>query len=87
MSYSNYRQIETAIRKREPFTGNSCRGYYEGTEYVVVSYNTAIARASRVVVVGAERHEVDGGLWVNPKRYSNTTSRLQNIVRRAWGLN
>lgn len=86
MSYSNYTQVESAIRARVPFAGNSCRGYWEDDEYVVVSYNTAIARATRVTVVGATRAE-SGGVWLNPRKYSNTTSRLQNIVRRAWGVN
>ena len=87
MSYSNYSQIESAIRARVPFTGNSSRGYYEGAEYVVVSYNTAIARATSVRVVGATWAECPGGLYINQRKYSQTTTRLQNIVKRAWGLN
>lgn len=87
MSYSNYSQIESAIRARVPFTGNSSRGYYEGEEYVVVSYNTAIARATSVRVVGATWAECPGGLYINTRKYSQTTTRLQNIVKRAWGLN
>lgn len=83
MKQLNYTQIEQAIRNKQEFKGNSCRGYYEGEEYVVVSYNTAIARATSVRVVGAERN---GELWLNPRSYSKTTSRLQNIVKRAWGL-
>lgn len=84
MSKLNYTQIESAIANRREFVGNSCRGYFEGSEYVVVSYDTAIARASRVTVAGAMR---DGELWLNPRKYSQTTSRLQGIIARAWGLN
>lgn len=84
MSYTSYRNMEHAIANRLEFTGNSARGYYDGEEYVVVSYNTTIARATRLTVAGAMR---DGELWVNPKKYSVTTSRLQNIIKRAWGLN
>lgn len=86
MSYTSYRNMEEAIRNRVEFTGNSARGYWDGEEYIVVSYNTAIAKANRVTVVGATRNEVEGGLWLNPNKYSVTTSRLQNIVRRAWGV-
>lgn len=83
MAQANYTQVEEAIRNRQEFRGNSCRGYYEDGEYVVVSYNTTIAKATRVVVAGAERGTE---LWLNPAKYSVTTSRLQNIIKRAWGL-
>lgn len=88
MGYSNYAQVERAIRNFEPFTGNSCRGYWEDGEYVVISYNTKIANASRATVAGASRGGLLWeGLWINPKKYSMTTSRLQNIIKRAWGVN
>lgn len=81
MRYSNYSEVEDAIRERREFRGNSCQGVFIDGDYVVLSYNTVIAKATRCVVAGAER---DGELWVNPKGYSKTTSRLQNIVKRAW---
>lgn len=81
MGYSNYAQVERAIKNREEFTGNSCRGYWDDGEYVVVSYNTVIAKATSVRVVGADR---GAELWLNPKKYSVTTSRLQNIIKRVW---
>jgi hypothetical protein len=87
MSYSNYTQVESAIRNFAPFTGNSCRGYWEDGEYVVISYNTKIAKATRAVVAGAIRRDIPGGLWVNSSKYSQTTTRLQNIIKRAWGVN
>lgn len=75
MSYSNYRQIETAIRERREFTGNSAYATLQAGVYCVYSYQTLIASC-----------EVDSGeVFYNPRKYSNTTSRLQNIVKRAWG--
>lgn len=78
MAQLNYAQVERAIANKQEFKGNSCRGYYEDGEYVVVSYSTKIA-----VVAGAER---GGELWLNPNKYSQTTSRLQNIIKRVWGV-
>jgi hypothetical protein len=73
MGYSNYSEIESAIRKFEPFTGNSCRGVLDGTEYRVYSYSTQILHVNFPT----------GGIALNVRKYSNTTSRLQNIIRRA----
>lgn len=77
MSYSNYRQIEDAIREGKPFEGNSARGVFSTLDgyYRVYSYNTLIARIMPYTMAQGE---------LNTRRYSNTTSRLQNIVRRAW---
>jgi hypothetical protein len=75
----NYKTIESKLANRERFTGNSLRGYWDGFSgnYVVYSYNTLIATLQ------------DGGgpRWVSPDKYSVTTSRHQNLIRRAWGLN
>lgn len=74
----NYKTIETRLQNRQPFTGNSLRGYWDGVSgyYVVYSYNTLIAKIW------------DGGgpRWVSPDKYSVTTSRHQNLIKRAWGL-
>ena len=75
----NYEQVEQAIRNRENFEGNSCFGQWVGDTYLVTSYWTTIAK-----IVPSPAGEVE---WVSDEKYSNTTSRLQNIVRRAWGLN
>ncbi len=78
MAKLNYAQVEVAIRNRENFQGNSCFGQWLGENYIVTSYWTTIAK-----VVQSPGGAVE---WVNPDYYSKTTSRLQNIVRRAWGL-
>jgi hypothetical protein len=76
---SNYEQIAVAVAKRRPFVGNSSWGELgkddDGYFYRVYSYRTLIA-------------EMRGGgnVWVSDVRYSKTTSRIQNIVRREWGV-
>ena len=76
----NYRTIETKLANRLPFTGNSLTGFWaplDGEQtYQVWSYTTLIATIR------------DGGgpRWVSPIKYSNTTSRHQNLIKRAWGL-
>jgi hypothetical protein len=75
----NYKAIATKLANREPFTGNSLKAYWVsvdgGHEYQVISYNTVIARSKHL-----------DNAWVSPERYSNTTSRAQNLIKRAWGL-
>ena len=39
----SYKTIETKLANRQPFTGNSLKGYWEGNTYRVISYNTLIA--------------------------------------------
>lgn len=76
----NYKTIESKLANRQPFTGNSLRGYWQPVNgeqtYLVYSYNTLIASIG------------DGGgpRWVDPTKYSNTTTRQQNLIKRAWGL-
>jgi len=70
---TTYADMLDKIRGREPFTGNSAKGIrYDDGDYVVVSYDTVIARFEGGVV------------WVSGEFYSKTTSRLQNLVREAW---
>lgn len=75
MSKLNYTQIETALKNRVPFTGNSCHAYLDGEQYRVISYSTLVATSE------------NGVGWVTPQKYSQTTSKLQNIIKRAWGVN
>jgi hypothetical protein len=75
---SNYVQIARAVGLRLPFVGNSSRGVLgqddDGYYYRVYSYRTLIA-------------EMRGSdMWVSDVKYSQTTSRIQNIVRREWGV-
>lgn len=74
----NYRTIETKLENRQPFSGNSLNGFWDAQTgyYVVYSYNTLIASL-----------ELGGKRWVNPSKYSTTTSRHQNLIKRAWGVN
>lgn len=76
MTYSNYTDIEQAIAKGENFTGNSARGEFSTLDgyYRVYSYNTLIAYYMPYT---------RAGYIMNTRRYSNTTSRLQNIIKRA----
>ena len=77
MSYANYRQIETAVHTLTPFAGNSSRGVWEGDgqdrEYCVYSYSTLIAT-----------YNTFGRATMKARKYSQTTTRLQNIIRKAW---
>jgi hypothetical protein len=73
----NYKTIEQKLRNREPFRGNSLTGSYWGETYRITSYSTLIAGYNTI----------SGVAWVTPERYSVTTSRHQNLIKRAWGLN
>lgn len=77
MAHTNYRNMPEQIRNLEAFTHGSCHSINNlDKEYIVVSYSTPIARA-----------KFDGVRWhylLNARKYSSTTSRLQNIIRRAW---
>ena len=76
MSYTNYRNMEQAISKGVPFEGNSARGVFDSVDgyYRVYSYNTLIARFMPYTRAGYQ---------LNTRKYSVTTSRLQNIIKRA----
>jgi hypothetical protein len=82
MSYTSYRAMETAIRNCVPFEGNSARGVWEGDTYKVYSYRTLIATVEGSFA-GRAGH---GVVELNTQKYSVTTSRLQNIIRRAYGI-
>ena len=76
----NYRTIEDKLKRRSPFKGNSMSAKYEvheGEKWLAVySYRTCIAR-----------HAMSSWEYqFNPNKYSVTTSRHQNLVRKAWGI-
>lgn len=99
MSYSNYRQAEARIADLQDFRGNNWRGTTNKTDvffgklegqsleafkdawsagtltYVVMSYSTPIAWVLE-----------DGTKVVPDDSYSQTTTRQQRAVRRAWGM-
>jgi len=72
----NYKTIETKLANREPFRGNSLTGYILGGIYYVDSYSTQIARVN---INGASP-------WISPTKFSVTTSRQQNLIKRAWAI-
>lgn len=77
MPYTNYRAMQEAIENREPFEGNSASAFIdESSNYIIMSYDTIMA-------VISESGEV---VSFNEKRYSTTTSRLQNMIRRAYNI-
>lgn len=69
----NYKTIARKLANLEPFRGNTLTAYWDGDVYKVVSYSTLIATA------------VQAGYWTtfNDRKYSVTTSKHQNIIRRA----
>jgi hypothetical protein len=74
MPQPNYKQIETLLELHEPFK----HGYSMSAErdelgvYYVYSYGTQIASYALT----------HGTWWINPNKYSVTTSKQQNIIRR-----
>lgn len=73
MGTPNYKQIEELIGFKQDFKhGYSMTAKREGDEYVIWSYNTVIAR-----------YDFDTAKWwIDPAKYSKTTSKQQNIIRR-----
>lgn len=71
----NYKVIEQKIRNLEPFKGNTLTGVYVGEVYKIFSYSTLIAEVGNM-----------GNKLINDTKYSVTTSKHQNIIRRAWGV-
>jgi hypothetical protein len=72
----NYQTIANKLGLLMPFNGNSLTAYWEGDTYRVVSYATLIATYNRETK--AE--------WINPNKYSVTTSKQQNLIRRTWAV-
>jgi hypothetical protein len=68
----NYKDIERKLVTLTPFTGNSMRGQWEGDTYRVYSYST---------LIGFNRWTSFG---IDDAKYSVTTSRHQNLLRKAW---
>lgn len=71
----NYKTIASKLANRESFTGNSMTANYVGEVYKVWSYNTLIAEVGNM-----------GNILLNSNKYSVTTSKHQNLIRKAWGL-
>jgi len=76
-----YKEIETKLHNLEPFRGNSLHAIknLDSNTLEVYSYSTLIATAH--APSSAKRV-----YWLAQSKYSVTTSRHQNLIRRAWGL-
>ncbi len=77
----NYKTIEQKLKTLTPFRGNTMWSHLESNgRFTVWSYSTPIATAWRaedgtIVITQFDRN-----------KYSVTTSKQQNIIRRAWGI-
>jgi len=75
MAYTSLKDCVAAIANTLPFQGNNLKGVNEDRQYRIYSYYTLMATFDRNT----------GEIWENPNRYSVTTSKQMNYVRR--GLN
>jgi hypothetical protein len=76
MQTANYRTMPNLIATMAPFKHGSHHANSDGETYEIYSYSTRIATYDYAT----------GVITFNERKYSMTTSRLQNIIRRAWGL-
>jgi hypothetical protein len=70
----SYKAIEQKLIEYKPFKGNSMTAIWQGTTYLVYSYDTLIALANAV------------GMKLSAEKYSATTTRHQKLIRKAWGI-
>ena len=73
MAYVSENQIKEKILNRENFKGSSVKGVVINNDYIVYSYDTVIYR------------ELDK--YFDNKKYSATTSKLQNILIDCFNFN
>lgn len=73
---ATYKSMPNLLAQLESFTHGSHHAIWHGTTYAVYSYRTLIATFDRKTRV----------IYLDPTKYSMTTSRLQNIIRKSWGL-
>lgn len=71
----NYQTIARKLANSEPFRGNTMSAVYVGEVYKIYSYNTLIGEIGNM-----------GNKIFNATKYSVTTSKHQNLIRRAWGI-
>ena len=78
MSYlKTLTEAKELLFEREPFTtGTLSAKYLNNGHYVVFSYNELIAEDDR-----------EGYQWLTQTKFSQTTSKHLNIIKRAWGVN
>jgi hypothetical protein len=80
----NYKTIATKLANLESFWGNSMSAqfvkHWGSSSYSVYSYGTLIAEKT---------WDNSEGKWrtrLNETKYSVTTSKHQNLIKRAWGI-
>lgn len=92
MSKATYATMPALIAARIPFTHGSCHAFFDAEgHYQIVSYRTRIATYYKDA---GERQRLFEAGWVlspncaslDERKYSVTTSRLQNIIRKAWKI-
>jgi len=64
------RELIEAIKHSEPFNGSSVSAKLKDGAYTVYSYSTIMATFSHGVLV-----------WFDDASYSNTTAKLQHLIR------
>ena len=74
-------EAEEFLTDRYSFNAGTLTAFWEGEDlssmaYVVRSYGTPIAKRTQ-----------GGEIWLTPIKYSTTTSRHLNLVKKAWGVN
>jgi hypothetical protein len=75
---TTYKEIPNKLRNFETFKGNSAEGLDNIQSYKVWSYNTLMFKYNKV------NNEVE---YFNNSYYSNTTSKIQNILIDVFNLN
>ncbi len=84
MALATYATIPALLATFTPFVHGSCHAIKRETrtrmEYDVYSYNTLIG----TVVWDGSEGEFEK--FLNERKYSVTTSRLQNLIRKAWAI-
>jgi hypothetical protein len=76
MAYTSLKQTPEKVANTLPFQGNNLRAENNGDIYAVYSYSTLMATYNRQT----------GEKWENPNRYSVTTSKQMNFVRRGFSM-
>jgi hypothetical protein len=72
MSYTDYEKTIEKVATLSPFEGNNLRGVIAGGEYLIYSYSTLMA----TVELSTKQ------VWINERKYSQTTSRQMSYVRK-----
>lgn len=73
----NYQDIKNKLANKQAFNGNSARAEINGSLYNVYSYNTLIFSYN------LDAYQI---LDFDNKFYSVTTSRLQNMIKKAFNI-